>query len=453
MMSRRGFVGVTMALAATDAFALPRRGAVSGYRAEAQALRQFAERTHPRGREAANDRAWRAAWSDLHERAASFNDASYVAAARRALNWFNDGHTNILPFEFVGGTPEQLGAGPFGLSLPLRARVFYDGLWIVAAGAEAADLLGGRVTHIDGVPFERVVARFCEEWPAENPAWGHNWSGLLLSSWGVLSGYADLSGERIEIEAKGLDGARRAAQIRPAPASGLALEELNPPARGRAAWAAAAGRGNYVQPLPESSAIYVSIDDMADAENYPMSALVRDMVTLFADSSFDRLILDLRRNGGGDNYLGENLRREIARSRFNASGRLFVLIGPQTFSAGQNLANRLERETLAIFVGEPTGSAPNLYGDPQFFTGEFTGITAIVSTLLWSDGGPDDERRWIMPDLLVPTTFGSWREGGDRVLEAALSAQATRGEGAFVDRYFERPTQQQSWTPFWMARP
>jgi hypothetical protein len=36
-----------------------------------------------------------------------------------------------------------------------------------------------------------------------------------------------------------------------------------------------------------------------------------------------------------------------------------ALTSPQTFSAAMNFATRLERETDALFVGEPTGGAPN----------------------------------------------------------------------------------------------
>ena len=173
------------------------------FRAEADAMRRFAERTHPRGLEASQDETWRMLWSNLAERAPDMDETAYVAAARRALGWFGDGHTTVLPFEFLGGPPQQLRSGAFGLALPLRARPFDDGLWVVAAKNEAAPLLGRRITHVEGNPIETLVTRFCELWPAENPAWGHNWSWLLLSSWGVLKGYVPVK----EMLARGLDHA------------------------------------------------------------------------------------------------------------------------------------------------------------------------------------------------------------------------------------------------------
>src|SRR6267143_154269 len=51
-----------------------------------------------------------------------------------------------------------------------------------------------------------------------------------------------------------------------------------------------------------------------------------------------------------------------------AKGHLFVITGRLTFSAAMNLASRLEHETHATFVGEPTGSRPNHYGEAVTLT-------------------------------------------------------------------------------------
>ena len=163
-------------------------------------------------------------------------------------------------------------------------------------------------------------------------------------------------------------------------------------------------------------------------------------------------MIDLRRNGGGNNFLGEGLRKFFERSRFNRPGGLYVLIGPQTFSAAQNLANRLERETYAVFVGEPTGGEPNHYGDAAIHRGD--GYVAAVSTIPWFDSYPMDKRRWIMPDLLVPAVFEDWRAGRDPALDAALAHRTEAkandlSEGrTFV---YGRASQKAEWKPFWIA--
>jgi hypothetical protein len=75
----------------------------------------------------------------------------------------------------------------------------------------------------------------------------------------------------------------------------------------------------------------------------------------------------------------------------------------------------------------------------------------MVATIRWFDGGPDDKRRWIFPDLHVPSTFADWCAGRDPVLEAVLTHTAT-GANDFGTRvrYFERASQSQAWNPYWV---
>jgi hypothetical protein len=61
---------------------------------EIRALRKFAEQTHPRGREARDDRLWQSRWARLERTAQSLSDGAYFVEARRAIlvrGWPHDG--------------------------------------------------------------------------------------------------------------------------------------------------------------------------------------------------------------------------------------------------------------------------------------------------------------------------------------------------------------------------
>jgi hypothetical protein len=199
--------------------------------------------------------------------------------------------------------------------------------------------------------------------------------------------------------------------------------------------------------------LYVSFDDLSIQVEQGV-AFTRTIFAAMENLTAHRLVLDLRRNGGGNNFLGEALRRGIERSRFNRPGGLYILIGPQTFSAAQNLANRIERETFAIFVGEPTGGAPNHYGDARDFSGPATDLAIHVSTLPWFDSLPMDHRQWIFPDLPSPAHFVDFVAGRDTALDLALT-HADDAEANELTRervfYFGRPSQSGEWKPFWLA--
>jgi len=91
-----------------------------------------------------------------------------------------------------------------------------------------------------------------------------------------------------------------------------------------------------------------------------------------------------------------------------------------TFSAAQLLTASLERETHALFVGEPTGGKPNHYGDAKRVTLPNSGIVLAVSTLYWERGGPDDQRIWLEPDIPAPPSARAYFAGRDPAMEAIL---------------------------------
>jgi hypothetical protein len=420
-------------------------------RDEIAVFRTFAEATHPRGPAAATDLDWRMRWEKLAAESDRLSDGAYFHRLRRALGWFRDGHTTVLPFEFVGGVPTQLAGGPFRLSLPLRLRVCHDGVWVVAAGADASTLLGRRVNAIGRMSVPELIHAFVIEWPG-NEAWAHRWSAGALASPAFLQalGAIDAPGQPIEFEAGATDRTAQATAVRPRDDS-LPLSTLERHRTPRENWSEAAGGGNYVRVL-DDGVCYVSLDDMDDIEGKTFEALTREVFAQLEHTGTRRIILDLRRNGGGNNYFGEALRKGIGRSKLNRPGGLYVLIGPQTFSAAQNLVNRLERETFALFIGEPTGGSPNHYGDAKVTTGEVSGLTVMVSTLPWFDSYPQDQRPWIFPDLLVPDTFAEWQEGRDAALAAAIEHRTSAAPDELSRErifYFRRTSQQGTWEPFW----
>src|SRR6185295_4705428 len=121
----------------------------------------------------------------------------------------------------------------------------------------------------------------------------------------------------------------------------------------------------------------------------------------------EALVIDLRENPGGNGSFNRVLIHALIRSkRLQEPGRLFVLIGRRTFSAANDLCIRLEQNTNAVFVGEPTGGSPNGYGDSRKLLLPSSGLTVRVSTLYWQPSDPRDKRDAVAPDIAAPPVFG-----------------------------------------------
>jgi hypothetical protein len=176
--------------------------------------------------------------------------------------------------------------------------------------------------------------------------------------------------------------------------------------------------------LPQDAVVYFQFNAVCDQVPEPITAFCRRLFAFIDGHQVSKLIIDLRWNGGGDTALVRPLLHHlIGCTRINQRGCLYVIIGRGTFSAAQNAATMIERETDAIFVGEPTGSRPNFVGEVALFTLPFSKTRVNVSDVYWQTSWPEDDRPWIAPDLYAPPSFKTFSRNRDPAMEAILSSR------------------------------
>jgi C-terminal processing protease CtpA/Prc len=175
---------------------------------------------------------------------------------------------------------------------------------------------------------------------------------------------------------------------------------------------------NWFERIPESKAVYFRYNTCADEPDQTVSALA-DRILAALDDGAERLIIDLRGNGGGDSGLLESFTWRLAlRKRMQRPGAIMVLIGRATFSSAHMHANTLKKMG-ATLIGEPTGQKPNAYGEVRWFTLPHSQIIVHYSTKYWHTEPGD--RPSLDPDVLIEPTSAEYLAGKDPVLDAALS--------------------------------
>ena len=137
-----------------------------------------------------------------------------------------------------------------------------------------------------------------------------------------------------------------------------------------------------------------------------------------ASTKPDKVAIDLRLNRGGDGTLVPPFIRALVQSEsIDRQGRLFAIIGPVTFSAAQMFVDALERYTNVTFVGEPTGSKGNAYGDSRKIILPDSGITVRASIYYWQEWHPRTSATPRFPQIAAPLTFDAYRNNVDPALE------------------------------------
>jgi hypothetical protein len=98
-------------------------------------------------------------------------------------------------------------------------------------------------------------------------------------------------------------------------------------------------------------------------------------------------------------------------------GRLFVIVGRNTWSAGTLLMARVEDRTDVTFVGERSAGNPTFYGDVVPLRLPYSGLEMTITEMLEVGVAADDPRLNIDIDLAAELTHEQWLAGRDPALE------------------------------------
>lgn len=103
------------------------------------------------------------------------------------------------------------------------------------------------------------------------------------------------------------------------------------------------------------------------------------------------------------------------------SGKVFLLIGPGTYSAASDFATTMQDNHLATLVGQPISQQPTSFGDNLYFQLPHTKIGGTVSHRMFyrPDATKDDEPT-LYPDIEVWTTIEDLLNGRDPVFDKVL---------------------------------
>lgn len=381
--------------------------------------------THPEFAQRCPAATWEPAVASLRSRLAGMTPAQFALEAAALVARLADGHSRV----------ELEATAAWGATLPVRFRRFEEGLFVTAAAPEHAALVGHRVTRLGAREIEPLLQDARALLSGDNPPSRDAFVGLALISRAALeflgAGRADLPLEIAVAEDDGGGGATTAmlattvsggavfgtpagwVAATPTAVDGPAAFSLRPRSPLRPFW---------FKCLADEWAVYCRIDAIADDPAEKFAAFVARLFAFIEENEIERLILDLRGNDGGDNYLVQPLIHAVLRcDRINRPGRLLVLIGPQTYSAAVNCASDLERETQALFLGQPAGAGPNHCGDAERFVLPQSRVPVRCSTVRWQKSDPRDRRTAMLPDVAVGERFADWSAGRDATLEAALA--------------------------------
>lgn len=338
---------------------------------------------------------------------------------------------------------------------PIRVWWFADGLYVVKATPEHRALLGCRVQRIGGHDVKQLKEKVTELF-AGNDSWKTYMSVYFLTSPEILYGLGVIADmEHVNVEAI-CNGQSVTGRLLPLPLKRKdrpteAWWDLSPFAPDEdQAWASALdpdppGLPLYLRRphqyywfdyLEERGVVYFQYNR---SQNMPAGERFTEfsarLLQFLAGHPVRALVVDLRFNTGGDNGIARQFFRGLGKNeKINQRGRLFVITGRATFSAGITHAAELKQFTDAILVGEPVGDVLDFWAEGGNLT-----LPHSKLTLHFSNGYHNYSRNerpefqpyfqnldidTLKPDILIQLSSQDYFAGHDPALAAILTYPA-----------------------------
>lgn len=385
--------------------------------------------------------------SELRASAAPVSNARFVLALSRIAAMADNGHTGVF---YRGQSPELGRVG-------VRLYAFGGEFVVVHAAPDHEDLLGGRLTAIDGAP----VAKLREA--ARSLSGGVEsrrdlLANTFLESPGQLHalGLAQ-SPDRARYSFELGDGRRREAVLEvvsPPGGSRDSTMALLSPERAPSGWRSLLAIEKTPWSLQDIAAT-MRLQDRPDLDAMVIQLRANvdgpGSIAEFLGEADDQrrragrrhVILDMRMNGGGDLTRTRQWMSGLP-GRLKGDGRVVVLTSPTTFSAAISSIGYLKQAggSRVILVGEAPGDRLNFYAEGRPLTLPNSGVVVLMATerhdYLNGCRGYNDCHRFVVqspiavptldPDVPAPWKFKDYREGRDPGMEAVSRLLPVRQE-------------------------
>ncbi len=355
--------------------------------------------------------------ADLTGKLSTMTDNQVFVEILRMTAMVGDGHSAINIFGWHDKQSESI----FNFHVyPLRLYLFSDGVYVLGTAPPYSKLTGKRLTKINGITISEVLEKIKpivigdNEYSQKFNIPYYLCNAEILNGLGIAGNISEseftAADENGEISVKVSSFEMSKMQHDQGDDNGLPLYMRN-------------NEKNYwFEYLPESKTLYINykrvLIDPADS----LTVFCKRINEFVNANEIERTVVDIRNNGGGNNGTCQPFVNLISNNpKINRKGRLFVIIGRETFSAASYLTTKLEFNTKAIFTGEPTGASPNHYGDNRPLILPNSKLEIRLSSIYWQNSFGFDNRTATEPQIKVELTPNDYFSMKDPVLEAVLN--------------------------------
>lgn len=362
---------------------------------------------------------------DIKTKIASLTDEQIIFKIIKLFGALGSGHNFILPTSPNKGALKKL---------PVQFYQFNDGLFIVDAEEGFEQWIGYKVDLIESTPVKVALQKTNAVNARDNDMqilWlGPYYLGLpdVLEGLGIIK-----NANQVTITLSDKEGKSEKVTMNPVAWQFTGMPILPKLKTGNQPLFLSKKEDNYwARTLPEHNAMYIQFNVVQQKEELTLLDFNLKLRENIKKSNTQNLIFDLRFNSGGDGSIFPPMLKTLIEFEvINPKGKIFVLIGRETFSAAQNLLTEITKFTNPILVGEPSGSKPSFIGEAGWFQLPYSGLMGIVASQYHQTYKAEDHRKWIAPHIPVSLSSTDYFTGNDKalnVIKEVIKASKTKNK-------------------------
>ena len=361
-------------------------------------------------------------------------DLQVAVKIQQILAKMGDSHTNAGWVKFINAD-KNIGIGTYW---------FRDGLYIISTNQQDTMLLGKKIVRIGGVKIQELVDSLKTMFTDENEALTKSLVPLHLIYGQLLNHFGCVVKEEGFIEFEVANETNRVFQhqVKLGHKDSTLFSNISssPLLYGSNNW--------FVEEYDEKNGIYFVQYNRCDSKELAMEfsqpqdiidkkpsflEFKQEVFKTISEKPIKKFVFDMRYNGGGSAPQGNKFIEELSKIKeINQKGKLFVLVGRETFSSAIINTLNFQEKTKAILVGEETGGKASHFGETRNFRLPSSGLKITYSTKYFyynkknkikvfrSKEGINtnkDKRESIIPDDIVELSFDNYKNNVDPVLK------------------------------------
>lgn len=341
---------------------------------------------------------------ELKNNIRNYDSYIIINTIAKVIAGFKDAHTMLII--------------PSSHFIPFEFYFFDDGIYIINTTNELKKYINSKIIEISGISIDEIITELSNIISYENNYFLKSQLPKYLSSADVLFGLEILDSiSKVDITLSDINGEIFNISVDTCLKNNLQFDNYSntqlPLYRRNL------DKFYWSDFIDEYNTLYVNYNYCKDMPDIMVKDFCIHLIEFIKNNIVHKLIIDLRNNTGGNSSLFEPFIRELINIDSLNKGKLFVILGRDTFSSALLNAYSLKNKTNAIFIGEGTGGKPNCYGEVQYFELNNSKLKIRYSTQYYKLI-KDNNQMSLIPDVVFDVKFKDYIENKDPCMDYIL---------------------------------